>query len=312
MKKRKLGITQIGTYVPDNFISYDLNINKFQLSDDFLNNKIGTTKLSRKFNNEDTSDMCVKAFESLCKKHAIQLDEIECLILVTQNPDKNGIPHTSSIIHKKIGLNHNCALFDISLGCSGYVYGLSIIKSFMVDNNFTTGLLFTCDPYSKIIDMNDKNTSLLFGDAATVTLLTNHPKIDILDVVFSSKGIEGDALNNDDGLLKMNGRDVFNFSATEIPKQVKYILEKNNKANKDIDIFIFHQGSKFIIETLQRKLNIEKSKVPTNISVQGNTVSSSIPLLLENYIDNLTYNSFVISGFGVGLSWATAILNRIK
>jgi 3-oxoacyl-[acyl-carrier-protein] synthase-3 len=311
MQTTKIGITEIGIYIPDNYIEYDEHINKFDLADDFLEKKIGTKKVSRKFENQNTSDLCVKAFESLKLKINIGLD-IDCLILVTQNPDSNGIPHTSSIIHKKLGIKENCAVFDVSLGCSGYVYGLSIMKSFMQCNNFSRGLLFTCDPYSNIVDMNDKNTSLLFGDAATVTFLTSNPKLLIEDSIFASRGNEGDVLNNDSGILEMDGRSVFNFSATEIPNQVKLLIERNNLILDDIDVFLFHQGSKFILDTLQRKLNIDKIKVPTNISFQGNTVSSSIPILLEENLNNLKYNRILISGFGVGLSWASAILNRVK
>lgn len=307
-----IGITEIGSYVPECFSTYDESLNKFNLANDFLQNKIGTKKVSRKSENQSTSDLCLKAFESLKLKLSFELIKIDCLILVTQNPDLNGIPHTSSIIHKKLGFNEDCAVFDISLGCSGYVYGLSIMQSFMLGNNYSTGLLFTCDPYSKIVDMDDKNTSLLFGDAATVTLFTKDPKFELSDAVFASRGSEGNALNNDSGILEMNGKAVFNFSATEIPRQVKLLLERNRLLPADIDLFIFHQGSKFILDTLQRKLQIDENKMPSNICEQGNTVSSSIPLLLEKFINNNKYKNFLVSGFGVGLSWGSAILYRVK
>ncbi len=306
----KIGIKGIGSYVPESFDCYDFKSNKFNLNDNFLNSKIGTHRLSRKLPNEETSDMCVKAYEGLLNK--IELPKnIDCLIVVTQNPDRNGIPHTSSIIHRKLKLNDNCAVFDISLGCSGYVYGLSIIESFMTNNRLSNGLLFTCDPYSKIINKNDKNTSLLFGDAATVTFLSReNPRLTCQEMVFASRGIEGASLNNDNGTLEMNGKAVFNFSATEVPKQIFNLLQNNSLTIDDIDLFIFHQGSKFILDTLARKLGIDKPKVATNLFEQGNTVSSSIPLILEKHLQNNNHKKIIISGFGVGLSWASAILNR--
>jgi len=110
----------------------------------------------------------------LRRKFPIQENNIDALIVVTQNPDVN-LPHTSAIVHGKLSLPAKCACFDVSLGCSGYVYGLSIISSFLRENSLRTGLLFTSDPYSKIIDRNDKNTALLFGDAASVTLIGDDP-----------------------------------------------------------------------------------------------------------------------------------------
>ena len=97
----------------------------------FLDQKIGTRKLSRKSTEQETSDLCVKAFEELEKRVKVKREMIDCLVVVTQNPDGDGLPHTSAIVHAKLNLSTNCAAFDISLGCSGYVYALSIIKSFM-------------------------------------------------------------------------------------------------------------------------------------------------------------------------------------
>src|SRR3546814_2884839 len=102
------------------------------------------------------------------------LNEIQVLVVVTQNPDNN-LPHVAAQVHGKAALPEQCAAFDVSLGCSGYVYGLSIITSFMAVNGFERGVLITADPYSKIVDKNDKNTRLLFGDAATATLISNEP-----------------------------------------------------------------------------------------------------------------------------------------
>jgi 3-oxoacyl-[acyl-carrier-protein] synthase-3 len=240
-----------------------------EIDDNFLNNKIGIHFTAKKNLSDDTSDMCVNAYRNLEKKIKIQKEKIECLIVVTQNPDACGLPHTSAIVHGKLALENDCAAFDISLGCSGYVYALSIIKSFMESHNMSNGLLFTCDPYSKILNEEDKNTSLLFGDAATVTLISTYPKLIPKSFIFGTKGIEGNALVCMNHVLTMDGRAVFNFSATEVPIQINKLLLKNSLTVDEIDVFILHQGSKYILDTLKKRLGIEDSKVPTNIKKIG-------------------------------------------
>lgn len=304
-----IGIYEIASYIPNNFKSNLDKASKFEVNEDFILNKIGVRQVSQLLKDEETSDMCVKAFLKLKEKVEMNLDEIDCVIVSTQNPDYNGLPHTSAILHSKLGLKKECAAFDISLGCSGYVYGLSIIKSFMEANNFNKGLFFTADPYSKIVDQNDKNTALLFGDAATVSLLTSNEK----EIWYPRKflfGTDGNsymALNTINNNLEMNGRAVFNFCATVIPRQVKQLVE-----NLDIDMYFFHQGSKYIIDTLKKRMNLPSEKVPMNLENQGNTISSSIPLLFEQHIHRQDMSRVVMSGFGVGLSSATCYLEKTK
>ena len=108
--------------------------------------------------------------------------------------------------------------------------------------------------------------------------------------------------------LYMNGRSIFNFTATMIPQHIQKLLLKNNLEDFDIDKYIFHQGSKYIVDTIRKRLRIDKSKVPFDMLEYGNTVSSSIPIILEKEMKNDRLKKCVISGFGVGLSWGSAIL----
>lgn len=305
-----IGINEVGIYIPflreSNYEKKEL----FGVDDNFIKTKIGADFVTRKLPNQDTSDLCVEAFRDLQSKCNIESSEVECLVVVTQNPDGNGLPHTSSIVHDKLGCSEHCAAFDISLGCSGYVYALSIVKAFMESNNLQKGLLFTADPYSKIVDPTDRTTAMLFGDAATVTLLTNQPVLKPVTFLFSTCGKDGHNLACVDGRLEMNGRAVFNFSATSVPIQINELLKRANKKIDEIDIFLLHQGSRYIVETIQRKLNLPSTKAPINLAFHGNTVSSSIPLLLQAYLSNETIKEIIISGFGVGLSWASALLER--
>ena len=216
-------------------------------------------------------------------------------------------------MHGKIGAPESAACFDISLGCSGFVYGLSIASAFMQANGLKRGLLFTADPYSKIIDPDDKNTVLLFGDAAAVALLEDPVQPgawQALRFAFGTRGSAGMALNNRAGKLEMDGRAVFTFSATAVPAQVKALLEETGLTVADIDLFLLHQGSKYIVDTIAQRLALPRDKVVLGLAGCGNTVSSSIPLLLEKVMHERQLTRVLLSGFGVGLSWASAILER--
>lgn len=306
-----IGIKKISSYLAKNKRSnFDL-IEKFGINESFIEKKLGIKNIRIKDEGEDTSDLCVRAYKEL--KNKIDIDEsiIDCLVVVTQNPDFN-LPHVSAIVHRKLGLRPRCAAFDISLGCSGYVYGLSVIKSFMEENNLFHGILITADPYSKIIDENDKNTTLLFGDGAAITYFTLNPVYRLGKFLYGTLGEKYESLICKDNTLFMDGFEVFNFALKYVPDDFNSVLDLNKISKDEIDLFVFHQGSKYIVDTLRKKLNLPEEKVVFDIEDYGNTVSSSIPMILEKYQDNDKIKNIYISGFGVGLSWASGIIYRIN
>jgi 3-oxoacyl-[acyl-carrier-protein] synthase-3 len=305
-----IGIAEISSYIPSKRLSNIERKEQFNTDEDFIYNKIGVGRVAVKDADEDTSDLAAKAFLNLEKKIAVNRNEIEAIILITQNPDTN-IPHSSALIHEMLDFPESCACFDISLGCSGFVYGLSVIQSFMESNGMKKGLLFTSDPYSKIIDPKDKNTAPLFGDAASVSYLTDDPVYNAENFTFGTIGKESSSLICKENVLSMNGRGIFNFAAKYIPIDLKNLLSKSNLNMEDIDKFIFHQGSKFIIDTLIKRTGINSNKVIFDIADYGNTVSSSIPIILEKILHQKNKYIF-ISGFGVGLSWSSSILINNK
>jgi 3-oxoacyl-[acyl-carrier-protein] synthase-3 len=309
MSEFGIGLADIGIYVPAKHESNHDKRELLQVDDNFIESKVGVHFVSRKADDEETSDMCVQAFHDLARRAHLKPEAVDCLVVVTQNPDGNGLPHTSAIVHGKLGCRDDCAAFDISLGCSGFVYALSIVRSFMMQNNMTCGVLFTSDPYSKILDPADRSTVLLFGDAATATLLTNSPVMYPTAFAFGTRGRDGHVLACVEGVLKMNGRDVFNFSAREVPEQIVRLLQASGLSMEDIDVFVMHQGSRSIVETIQRRLGVS-GRFPLKLQEQGNTVSSSIPLILQDILRESSANTVLISGFGVGLSWASAVLKR--
>jgi 3-oxoacyl-[acyl-carrier-protein] synthase-3 len=309
-KYNRIGIEAIASYIPENKISNYSRKLQFSIDDHFIDQKIGIRSIALKDDKDEASDLCVKAFKNLSGKIDLNKSDIDVLIVITQNPDTN-IPHTSAIVHDKLKLHERCACFDVSLGCSGFVYGLSIIQSFMKENHFQKGLLFTSDPYSKIIDKDDKNTSLLFGDASSATLISDKPLYTLEGITFGTLGKGCRDLTCVNNKLSMNGREVFNFVMTYIPDDIRMLLERKKIQLEDIDTFVFHQASRHLVDTLSARLHLDKKKVVFDIYEYGNTVSSSIPIILEKELTKAENNFILVSGFGVGFSWASGILKRL-
>ena len=304
-----IGIVDIASYLPSDSIDNYSRTEQFGVTKEFIKDKTGIVRVTRKDADQETSDLCCAAFENLCERRQIDLESIQAIVVCTQNPDFN-LPHTAAIVHGKLGLSEDCAAFDISLGCSGFVYGLSVLESFMESNGLEHGLLFTADPYSKVIDENDKNTSLLFGDGAAVTYVSNAPVYTSGRFTFGTRGKDHDLLICRDGVLSMNGRAIFNFAASTVPKDVRKALEINGLTLDDIDYFLLHQGSKYIVDYLTKKLQLPVDKAPFVAANYGNTVSSSIPFMLQESLANEEHKRILITGFGVGLSWSSTVLQR--
>lgn len=300
-------ITHIGTFLPENTVNNLTRIKEFNVDESFIRDKIGVITRRIKKQEQKASDLCVQAFNDLKIKTEIDLDEIDLCVVVTQNPDYN-LPHTSAIVHGKLDLPEECACFDISLGCSGYVYALSILNAYMESQGFRKGLLFTADAYSPIINESDKNTALIFGDGATVSLLDS--KGSGLSPICFDLGTRGKGYKNliNNGSLSMNGRMVFNFSATTVPKSIDNALDKAGLNKSQIKKWYLHQGSKYIVDTITHRANLDPELVVFDMYNYGNTVSSSIPMLLkDDLIKMASGDKYCLSGFGVGLSWATGI-----
>ncbi len=308
-----IGIKAIASYFPEQRVSNIDRAPEAGKSVEFITDKVGFTSLLRKGDTEDTSDLCVQAFKGLlAKKPDINPEQIDCLIVVTQNPDGFGLPQTSAIVQHKLGLSENVAAFDVSLGCSGFVYALDVIQSFMSAQGMQHGLLFTSDPYSKVIDPQDYNTELLFGDAAAVTYIAENPVFVSRKSTYCTNGKLSHSIKVDGNtrILSMLGNNVFKFAVSKVPPQIEKCLELNGLDKNDVDLYLLHQGSKYIIDNLIPLLGIDADKAPFLAAETGNTVSSSIPLMLEHYMDS-DEKTILISGFGVGLSWATSILERV-
>lgn len=305
-----VGIVSVGSYIPK-VEDCRTKLDRHDVEESFIIKKTGFVGNSKMEDGEKASDMCVKAFQSLEEKCGTLKDKVDFLIVCTQNGDYL-LPQTSALVHSKLDLPQRCAALDISLGCSGYVYALNVAKSFMESNGLQCGIVLTADPYSGIIDIQDKNTDLLFGDAATATLLAENAAYELGKAVFDTKGADYDALLCEHGgQLYMDGRRIFDFVLRHVPKSISNCLELNGIGTDDVEYFLLHQASRYLVENMARRLRVDVSKVPFVAAEYGNTVSSSVPLALENYFDVKPGATMVLSGFGVGLSMATTTIQRI-
>jgi len=300
--------------------------------ENFISSKIGIESRAFLGANESMLDLSRAACKNLFQHNAgLDKSKVGLLIVVTQNPDHR-IPHSSAMLQNALSLNVNTACFDISLGCSGYVYALSVARAFMLAENIRDGILVTCDPYSKAMRRKDYETVSVFGDAATATWLSAEKGADIGSLDYGTDGSGAHHLmvkaggsayplsgiwneqnsfyGGEDFYLRMNGRAIFNFMMKRVPGSVTACLRKNGLTAADIDYFIFHQASKYLIDNLRQRMDLEKEKVPIEINDCANTVSSSIPLMIHRFMSRglLVHKTILVSGFGVGLSWATNII----
>jgi 3-oxoacyl-[acyl-carrier-protein] synthase-3 len=275
----------------------------------FVRDKLGTSVLPRLQAGVGTADLAVAAVRDALSRWSGDAGQLRVLVVCTQNPDGEGLPHTAAIVQQRAGLGRDLAAFDISLGCSGYVYGLAVVEG-MLHSTGGYGLLVTADPYSRMLDPDDRDTALLFGDAATATILGPEGTWCLGARRFGTDGSGSTALERRGGRFHMAGRQVFNFAATRVPEQLSELLRSEALQPHDIDRWILHQGSRYIVETIAHRMGLPLDRVPVELERTGNTVSSSIPLILRQFVDHSDLRRIVLSGFGVGLSWASMILTR--
>lgn len=306
-----IGIKSIASYVPTEGVDNYAQGAKFGKDEEFIFGKIGSTFLPRKEDAQETSDLCVEAANVLFANNPqLKREDIDVVIVVTQNGDEEGLPHTAAIVQDKLGLSTSVAAFDISLGCSGYVYGIYAIKGFMEATGLKNGLLITADPYSKIVDPEDRNTTMLFGDAATATWMGEDASWQLGKARFGTDGSGAPHLKVSNGVFYMNGRQVFNFALLKVPAHLHELLDESGLTPDDIDAFCIHQGSAAIVDAVARRFEDKPEKFVKDMVETGNTVSSSIPLLIEKHVLDSAWNRVALSGFGVGLSWGSAIIYR--
>ncbi len=280
---------------------------------------------------EYASDLAVAAAEKLLAKGACTTQNIDFVVLCTQSPDYL-LPATACLVQQRLGLPTTVGAMDVNLGCSGYVYGLSVAKGLIETGQVRNVLLLTCETYSKFMDPSDFNVRALFGDGASATLLQpqrDPPASDkhwIGPFVFGTDGqgrenlilrrggtrdLEARRGAGDSAALFMNGPEIFSFTLKAVPDVVERLLTKAGATMDDIDLFVFHQANAFVLEHLRKKLRIPAEKFVYALEDCGNTTSSSIPIAMCQELAGGRIrhgNTVMLVSFGVGYSWAATLL----
>lgn len=288
-----------------------------------------------------TSDMCMAAAERLMAELNWAKDSIDILIFVSQSQDYF-LPATGIILQDRLGLPKNCLSFDIMLGCSGYVYGLSVMAGLLQNGHLKRGLLLVGDKSTFSLTPKDKSTYPLFGDAGTATAMAyddddKRGNASVMSFNLQSDGSGKEAIIIPDGATRspinentyieqeiepgvvrhrrnlwLDGMAVFNFTLREVTPNINELLQYLGRSTLDYDYFVFHQANKLMNESIRKKLKLPPEKVPYTLPKYGNTSSASIPLTIVSELsEQLSVGShhLLLSAFGVGLSWGSASLD---
>jgi 3-oxoacyl-[acyl-carrier-protein] synthase-3 len=318
-------IKAISYYLPETILTNERLVEEFpEWTVKKVAGKVGVNQRHIAGNDECASDMAIKAAQQLFSEHNLDKLTVDYLLFCTQSPDYF-LPTSACIIQNRLGLSTSCGALDFNLGCSGYVYGLSLAKGLIAGGIAQNVLLLTAETYTKHIHPQDKGNRTIFGDAATASLISNEGFAEIENFSLGTDGKGYDKLiiktgacrhpeiaNDLSDYLYMDGPEIFNFTLDRVPMLVENILARNNIQQQDVDLFIFHQANQYMLNFLKDMLNISDEKFYCYLSEIGNTVSSTIPLAL--YFagkEQVLSGNVLIAGFGVGYSWGGCLL-KIK
>lgn len=328
----KVYIKYIEYYLPSHVVTNKEIIDEFpEWSIEKVAEKVGILERRVANQNETATDFAIEAAERLFARNNVDRMTIDFVLFCTQSPDYK-LPSSACIIQHKLGLSTNCGAFDFNLGCSGYEYGLAVAKGLVLAGIAKNVLLLTGDTYSKYLHHRDKGNRTIFGDAASASLISTDGFAELGDFCLGTdgsgaeslivrsgaarnQGMIDDLIFDKDGnpissdYLYMNGQDIFVFTLQRVPKMVDDTLKANGLQRHDIDLYVFHQANKYMLDHLRKKMKIDEKKFFVNIEKIGNTVSSTIPIALcDAHDQGLLKGNILLAGFGVGLSWGATVI----
>ncbi len=297
--------------------------------------KVGV--FERRFADAETcsSDLCFAAAEKLIADNQIDRSEIDLLVFISQTPDYR-MPATSVILQHRLGLSNSTIAFDITLGCSAFIYGMSVVYAMMQQSGLRKALILDGETRSKVYSPKDRRTAFIFGDAGVAALIERDEKFGNSYFSLNSDGSRENLIkinaggyrnpSSPDTLVEkvvdeygnirseeqgyMNGGDVFTFVNREVPRDIKNLLEYTQRDKDSFDFLVFHQANNFINTHVAKKLKLDMDKIPSTIEKFGNTSSVSVPLTIVSELKDRMNGekSLLLSAFGVGMTWATAIV----
>lgn len=337
LKFNNVGISALAACVPKRVIDnyhYDLDIWPEEEVRKVVD-KVGVTE--RRFVDEKTcaSDLCFAAAEKLIADNGIDKTEIDLLVFLSQTPDYR-MPATSILLQDRLGLSMSTMAFDIQLGCSGFINALSVVYAMMQNKGFRKALLLDGETRSKVYSRKDRREAFIFGDAGVAALIERGEKFGESHFSLNSDGSRGNLIMIPSGGYRnmssvesltekvvdeygnirtdengyMNGADVFNFVLVEVPKDIKRLMAATSEEIQQMDYYVFHQANAFINNHIAKKLKLDKERIPWTIQKYGNTSSVSVPLTIVSELKDKMQGEkrLMLSAFGVGMAWATAIV----
>lgn len=328
-----VGIKALSACVPANVVSNrDLGYLIPEEEIDKTINNIGIDQRRIADDDVTASDLCYRAARQLMDDNEIAPESIDVLLFMSQTSDYR-IPATSCLLQHRLGLPRETLCFDITLGCSGYLFALSTAFAYASMDGINRVLLLDGETFSKIVNRRDKVDWPLYGDAGTATLIekgdygqstfilnTDGSGENVLKIhagmrnpITPESCVERE---QEDGNIRsdlevfMDGMDVFNFAISKVPRSIKSLLQETGHSIDDVDYLVFHQANRFMMDFFVKKLKISPDRVPYCISKYGNTSSSSVPLTISSELSGRLDgdNTVVMSAFGAGLSWGSALL----
>lgn len=286
---------------------------------------------------ECASDLAVRAARKLFESGACQPADIDFVLLCTQSPDYF-LPTTACLVQDRLGIPTTAGALDFNLGCSGFVYGLGLAQGLIASGQASNVLLLTAETYSKFIHPKDRSVRTIFGDASAATLVsaTASDVTALGPFVYGTDGRGGENLIVPAGGMRtprssetavvtedeqgngrsldhiaMNGAEIFTFTLSAVPASVQALLDKAGITQNEVDLFVFHQANRYMLDHLRKRMKIPEEKFLVRMSHCGNTVSSTIPIALKHAAqegqlrDGMT---LVLVGFGVGYSWGATLV----
>lgn len=327
-------ISDISVYLPKQTLTNeDIERDYNNWSAAKIEKKLGIKTRHIASKDETALDLAFHACSQLLKN--VKKEEIDLLVLCTQSPDYF-LPSSSCILQNRLNLPKTTGAFDFNLGCSGFVYGLSIAKGFINSGIANKVLLVMTETYSKHLHPKDISNRTIFGDAATASLIEKTEDEHIHQFCLGTDGSGAKELIVPNGCFRnnynpneveqsdesgnirtanhlfMNGPEIFNFTIETVPVLINDTLKKNGLVMEQIDYFVFHQANKYILEYLRKKIGIPEEKFYNNLLETGNTVSSTIPIAISELRKNnklISINRIMLCGFGVGLSWGAVVVD---
>lgn len=319
-----MSLIATGSYAPKLSLENDHLTTLVDTSSEWIEKRTGIKKRNISAG-ENTSDLAYKAAQSAIQNSGISIDEIDLVLVATITPD-HFTPSTASIVQGKLGIK-NAIAFDLSAGCTGFVYALGVASSMIGKGIAKNALIIGSEVLSKVIDYSDRNTCVIFGDGAGAIVLTKDLNEKIKDIYLQGEydtghNIQIQSVNVSNALfsseiesslpkLSMNGGEVYKFALGALNELIQVLLERNNLSSDDITYIVPHQANFRIIEAVSKKLNIDINKFYVNIENYGNTSSASIPIALAEMNSKGLLkkgDKIILAGFGAGLTWGSILV----